>query len=610
MDVETLLRYTEVSLTDNVPCIRHAAMPFSQIKDHVALQRGSLNELDVYELLHVLFDDYDDEFTVGLSHQQQEEFQARIRKDRLSRYLSELIWRCHGERIKAASKINAATSAIMQLTANNIHAACDALTAEKNFHLTLLVAQMGQADSASQQDISDQISAWRDQNVISEMSEDIRALYGILSGSTTIVQGKHHVPVEDRASTFAISERFELDWIQAFALSLWYGKQKNEDIHMVVADFQDKLNSGLESARPVASNRYEDPLWVVLKIFTSDSGSKGRTSVTADEVEKPILPQALSALSQSWDSQKTSRLHQAMAVTLPSISIDQEKADDLAMSMAFEQSARGNITAAIYALLHLGDAFKRAHQIKDLLNRHAASLPSPPPGDKNQAQSQSSGLWTALTSSLQIPPSWIYHSKALHARSCNESLAELHYLILASEFALAHECLLRRVAPHLVIDEDWETLKDVLTRFGDDAAQSVDVAVAGTGGTEWKDGGQVYADFVELMVLMDPSTFGRRGSGQDANDKRKNKVAVLSRLQGALTGLNARFKATTSGWGAGVMESNKDRERLEERVALCEMGKAVARVIELENDVGVGQKVSLINPTLVLFTPFRKACCR
>ena len=595
MDVNFLLKDAKVSVKDNIPSIKHDAVPFSQVKALLAHRQSSTEELDIYELLHVLFDDYEDEFTSGLSRQQQQENQPRIRRDRLSKFLAELVWQRHGDRIKASPKINAASAAVLQLTAKDIHAACDALMQEKNFHLTLLVAQIEQADSSFQNDIAAQISAWREQNILSEMSEDIRALYEILSGNTSIAQGKQNVPVEHRATTFAISGKYELDWVQAFALCLWYGKHKNEDVAEVVADFQDKLGSNLESATPVRSDGHVDPLWVVLKLFASGSAMKGKGRTTAVKVEKPVVPQALSALSQAWDSKRTFHLHHAITATISGVSTDQEKANDLAMALAFEHSARGNITGAAFALLHLADPAKRAQQLEKLLNHHADALPAP-----SSSNSQSSPLWTALTTALHIPTAWIYHAKALYARSCNEALAEFHYLIAAKDCAQAHACLLRRIAPRLVIDEDWEGLRDVLAQFGEDPAQKVDAAISALSGQdngpEWKNGGQVYADFAELMTLMDQSTSGGRGSGQDANEVRKQKTAFLERLQSSLTSWNARFKAADSSSGSQGRDLNKDRDKLEERVAFCEMGKAVAGVIELDSEDGLGDKVRHLFP--------------
>ncbi|KIW90195.1 uncharacterized protein Z519_08838 [Cladophialophora bantiana CBS 173.52] len=599
----SMLTDAQVLLAENVPWIKHEAVAFSQIRDHLVQHRIAAGELDIYELLHVLFDDYEDEFTLGLNRQQQQEFQSRIRRDRLSKYLSELVWRRYGDRIKDSSKLNGATAAIMQLTANSIHAACDSLMQEKDFNLALLVAQIGQADSAFQEDIADQISAWRGQRVISEMSEEIRALYEILSGNTNIVQGWQNVPVEDRASTFAISEKFGLDWIQAFALCFWYGKHKNGEIHEVVADFQEKLNSKLESATPFCGeNEYEDPLWVVLKIFAGNSGTnKGKAgsraaASVASQIEKPVLPQALSALSQPWNSETTFRLHHAIVATIPGISIDQNRSDDLALSLAFEYSARRDTVGAVYALLHLSDPAQRVDQIRHLLDRHGATLPSPPRPD-GAAATQGSSLWAAFTTSLCIPAPWIHQSKALHARSCNNHLAELNYLLAASDFRSAHDCFLRRVAPRLVIDEDWETLREVLGWFGDEAEQTVDTAMASGGdenlGTQWRTGGQVYADFVELM--MDLSTPTRRGSADgSAETKRRAKKGLLLRLQGSLTELNAQSQVMSSATGSGFSDLNKDREKLEERVALCEMGRMVARGLELESE-GVSEKKHILD---------------
>lgn len=583
MDLKSLLTETQVTVVDEVPFISHVAVPFSQTKDQLTQQRGTtIEELDIYELLHVLFDTFSDEFTHGLSKQQVQDYQSQIRKDRLSKFLSTLTHRRHGSRIQTASKANAATAAVLHLTVKNVHAACDALMTEKDFHLSLLVAQIETADSAFQDDIAIQIEAWRSQGIISEISNDIRALYEILAGNTTVAQGKSNVAVEDRASTFAISEKYELDWVQAFSLCLWYGKHKDGEIGDVVSDFQEKVSTGVESASPVEENGDEDPLWVVLKLFAS-SNTKVKGNKAGARVVKPVLPQSLSALSRPWDCSQVFRLYHAIVATLPETSIDHATADDVAMALAFEHSTRGNIAAAIYALLHLRDAEKRKHEIRDLLTKHAANLASPP--EPNQPPTP---LWTALTTSLHIPAPWIWSAQALHARSFNKPLAELRYLVHATDFASAHECLIRRVAPRLVIDEDWETLHRVLAGFGTDAQEKVDgaIAVASAGGTEWKDGGGVYADFVDLVALIDSSASGavRRassGSGGNAASDVDRKKALLTRLRTALTALNSQYKTA----GGVVADIGKDREKLEERVALCEMGKAVAMALEREEEM-------------------------
>ncbi|KIX06324.1 uncharacterized protein Z518_04299 [Rhinocladiella mackenziei CBS 650.93] len=576
-DTQSLLGNAQVVLVDETPLVKHIAVPFSKIKDQLVQRQAGTDELDLYELAHVLFDEYEDEFTLGLNRQQKHDFEGRIRKDRLSKFLASLVWRRHGNQIKAGERPGGATAAILQLTAKNVKAACDALMQEKDFHLMMLVAQIEQADDAFQEDMANQLDAWREQGVISEMTEEIRVLYEILAGNTNICQGKSNAPIEDRATTFAISEKFEFDWIQAFCLCLWYGRQKNADIYEVVKDFQEKLTSNQESASPISADGNEDPLWTMLELFASNAKGKGAG------VEKPVFPQALTALSQAWDCQKVFRLHHAVAAAVPGVVIDQHKADDLAMCLAFEYSARGNIVGSIYAILHVGNSTNRMRLIKDLLAKHAAALPSPPESDQSTSETQtqaSSQLWTAMTTSFKLPSSWIFQAKALLARSSNSSLTEFNYLILANAFTEAHDCLLRRVAPRLVIDEDWDTLKTVLAKFGENIQEKVDAG----DGTEWKAGGGIYSDFVSLMAFMDSSTGRARSSNAEMVAMRKT---LLQRLQSALTSLNSKF--------TNVGGLHKDKEKLEERVALCEMGRAVARMLELDNENGIGHKKPLLD---------------
>ncbi|KAL2425083.1 Nucleoporin [Exophiala dermatitidis] len=576
LDLESLLVDTQITIKDQAPFATHTAVPFSRIKDQLVRQRGSGAELDIYEVAHVLFDDYEDEFTAGLGRQQQQEFMGRIRKARLSKYLSSLVWSRHAEQIKSAETQRGATAAILHLTAKNVKAACDALLQEKDFHLMMLVSQIEQADDTFQDDMANQLMAWRKQGILSEMTEEIRALYEVLSGNTSFSQGVPDGPVESRATTFAISERFDLDWIQAFCLCLWYGRWKNGDIRDAVREFQKKLDTGEEAASPEAANGDEDPLWVLLKLYACTA--QFNNARTRSGIEVPVFPEAFSSLSGPWDCYKTFRLHHALAAAIPDIvTIDQAKADELATSLAFERSARGDVLGAIWALLHITDSTTRQSFIIDLLARHAAALPDPPSSsDVTEQQQSTNSLWRGLVTSLKVPGSWICRAKALYARSSNTSLEELNLLIAAEDFAEAHECLLRRVAPRLVIDEDWETLRNILAKFGQDPEAKIDSA-------EWQAGGAVYADFVSLMGIM-----GFGSTGNTVN--RKN---LLQRLQTALTGLKNASNTN------GSLSAAQNREKLEERVALCEMARVVARALEMDLDEdrrsSVGDKKSILD---------------
>ena len=570
MDLDSLLAHAQVIKRDGIPFVEHTAVPFSQAKNRLSQQHANQTELDIYELAHVLFDDYSDEFSIGLSRQQQQEYAGNIRKDRLSKFLSTLIWRRHGDHIRASEKLNGPTAAVLYLTAKNVKAACDALMKEKDFHLTLLVSQIGSGDDMVQGDIKDQLTAWREQGVISEMSEEIRALYEIIAGNTGVCQGKQNVPVENRASTFSISEKFDLDWIQAFALSLWYGRQKSHGIQDTVKAFQEKLTSQEESASPLDARGNEDPLWVLLKLFATQARGN------VDGLANPVFPQALSTLATRWNSQSVFCLHHAVVSTAPGVAVDDNKAEELAVALAFEFGARGNVVGATYALLHITDPFIRAQYIKDMLNAHAAVL-NDPPKDDAAAQSQQD-LFGVLEQTLSIPTTWLYAAKALHARSANDSVAELSYQILAKDFSSAHETLLRRVAPRLVIDEDWTELSSILKQFGSSPEEHI-------GAVAWSEGGGVYEAFVVLMGLKES---GKTHSNQAVKAECD---ALLRHLQKALAILNA--KETNLG------PLGKDKEKLEERVALREMGRAVAAILNHESE---GRERSLLEKVCATYS--------
>lgn len=532
----------------------------------------------MYQLAHILFDDYEDQFSIGLTAQQRKHFANRIRKDRLTDYWDVLVGRRHYKDITAAERRSPEEAALWYLTVHDITGACNCLMQAKDYHLATLVAQIDQADRGFQQDIAIQIEAWREQSIISELSEPIRALYEVLAGNTTISKGKNSGPPEDRASTFSISERFQFDWMQAFALCLWYGENKNGSIEDAVREFAEKLRLKEESAYPYPDEYVqtqhkgveqfkdtkgvqESPLWVLLKLCAARPGSGQKP---------PMLPQALAPLTSPFNARVAFQLHHSLAAGISYIRVDKARADQLATDLAFQLSAAGFHVGAAYALMHLSDSSHREVALKDLLARHAAYLPEmvlssdkgvPIDATSNSATAQ----WYILTLDLKIPAQWICEAKAQFARSQNESIDELNYLVAAELWSQAHTCLCRRVAPRAVIDEDWFLLAEVLNKFGDKPEERL--------ADSWSAGGGIYADFVRLVAAS-------KGKGK-LNKTDENITGLVKRLQLALIEMGQRFKKRGSDLTTG------GSDELEERVACKEMGRLVAEAIGKEPNVQV-----------------------
>lgn len=543
-DLGSALSSSEITLEKCVPSVRHGATPFSGMVS----SRNDRLVAEVYDLAHVLFDHYEDEFTHGLSGPLQKTFMHRIRKDRLTQFIANRVALSSLD----AEPNNLARHAVLRLTAHDVSGACELLKKGKNYRIMLLVAQLDGADQTFMDDVKHQIDAWRAQKSLSEFDLDIRALYEICAGQVSISQGREgrSVPVEDRAETFNISTRYDLEWLQAFALGLFYGKQEKSNdegiarIEDAVREYQGRCDRGEEPTKPAEN----DVLWSLLKLYAADK---------TEAIEVAPFPAALEGLAKPWDHTDLFTFYHVIKANL-AITTDTNIADDLAETLASEFSAHGDIASAIYALLHISNPSARQTQIQDLLDRFAACLP----GSDTATSDAGIQLWQRLTMDLKIPQSWIYMSKARFAASRanngGDNISELRYLVAAEAWEEAHECLLKRVAPSFVVDEDWYGLLDMCGLFSDEPARRVQ---------GWYDGGDVYLSFGQLMTGMIAKTDG----------------STIASLRKRLVTMGKPAKELKE---QKVPLGRRSRHELEEHVAVREMANALARLVGQGGIVG------------------------
>lgn len=574
-----------VKVTNGVPAASTKKLPFIKYVEHLrekSAVEGVPLDARIFHVTRILFDDYEDQFSLGLTRDQKHQYHHRIVKDRFTSTWKKLIQEQLMLDRKGPHRLE--ELAIDCLAANDVKGACAALLKGRNFHLATLVSQLEKADGEFKKSIGNQIETWKSQNVISEMTDAIRALYAICAGNTTICDGKPNAPPEDRASTFGISERFELSWMQAFGLYLWYGINEDDPIDTAIAKFASKLASGEESAFPSADfstthisshSDLESPYWVLLKLYMSTTSPQTFTDSSSSS-SKVTLPQALSSLSSPFNSRFIFQFHHALAAHLQPnshLSIDHARAAQLATDFSFQLSAAGYYVGAIFPLLFLREAEEREHAIKTLLTDFAASLPAPQDGDaeslnENEKEKED---WRLLTTVLKIPPSWIYEAKALYARACHDSVAELSCLLSGGHWRAAHECLARRVAPRAVIDDAYESVATALERFGKELRAHADEECP------WGSGGGMFGDYI---ALLSPGTSVGTDTATAATtrDKDKDAGARLRRLTSALLEAGRlRFKGVKNQRpDGGLVAGGGGIEELEERVAIKEMSRRVA----------------------------------
>lgn len=545
--LDTQRHLSVIDRVDGIPFARLSKPDFQKFTELPVQSGQSIEEVLLWRLANILFnDDIEDEISAGVPPQLRSKFAHRIKKDRLSNLWQNVIRQKHARDLE---NINSPEErAIHLLCSHRIEEACKVLNQSRNLHLATLVAQIGR-DNTMKSDMVNQIEVWQQNNVYSEMTEPIRALYELLAGNALRSEGKLGGALEDRASTFTFTERFDLDWFQAFGLRLWYGITEDEPIEAAVSKFLEDITKGQEAAFPHPPHREnergvlqagrdtvgrESPLWVLLKLYSSIAG--GNSSIIPPlEFPASLLPESVSI--DPLCNRQSFQLHQMLAATIgqnDSFKINTDRVDQLVWDFASELNSAERFYEALFVLLHLSRPVDRERAIKETLAHFGPQIPEPlnPDGTPDI-------FWHYLTVDLQIPEAWIWVAKALNAHDIGDAAGEVACLIYGKHWNDAHATFCRIVGPTAVIERDYTTLEHLVSGFGETPERRV---------RGWASGGGIYDDFLHLATA--------KGGKRDHHR--------LDRLVNALVAMEEKISN-----GSGV-------EGLEERVAFKEMSYAVA----------------------------------
>ncbi|THZ60174.1 hypothetical protein D6C86_05164 [Aureobasidium pullulans] len=523
------------------------------------------HERAVWRLASILFDPIDTgcaDLVKNIPAARVAELESRIRRDALSSFWAQLV---HTEAAQHAKDVGTAEEkAIAFLSGNGIEDACAALLEGRDFRLATIVAQLP-GNSQSKDMMSRQIESWRSQNMVSEMTEPVRALYELIAGNTCVSEGKTGA-AEDRATAFGISQRFGLDWRRSFGLRLWFSSA-NESLADAVQLYVDDIAAGKETVRPVPyfteqslaaswndveAQDKEDTLLSLLKLYSRQPSS------SAAEV-RTLVSNLLSPASVSG-SPLNARLAWQLATLLRKKGIltpadlSDATMDQLSLTLSTQLETANELVFAVNVLLHLTNESARERHIRDLLYRRASAL---------YDASTPDSLPTVLTQDFGLPEQWLWHARALYARSMlDDHNAEVTYLLRAGDSAQAHAVLCRSVGPAAIVERDYDSLRELLGLFYDMfPAGSIE---------SWRIGGQVYFDYIHLLDLVH----------RDDDASRASKKELLDRLTIALP---------------GVLEGRAGKVDLEERVAVGEMAGLVKAEVEKIGREEKGVDRALIN---------------
>jgi nuclear pore complex protein Nup98-Nup96 len=510
---------TTYDLSSAFPLAQAPAVAFFSICNHAAASENA--ETLIWHLCSILFDELEHavigEYTNGVPHDRLDEFGDLLRLDTLKEFWHRLVESHAQDGLKRARSPE--EKAVYYLTQNDITNACETLIAAKDFKLAAMVAQLP-GSQRSRNMMREQITAWKNRNDWSEMSEPIRAIYSILAGEVCVVQGKIDTP-ENRVSEFSFSKRFALSWQQGFALRLFYGGHPS--IRAVINDYTSDLDGGHETKKPVTTwtdgKESNDVLFEILTLAQDQSS----------RVFDPLTVSG-SALNSRLAWQLTTLLNAHDICSTP-----QERLDKLTYDFATELENAGDLVTSVWALLHIGDTTDtgaRQKAVSAVLSRKGGAISEPKADD--------GGTFQELAQRLHIPVPLIWTAKALYAKAgLHNSALELEWLINAGNVDTAHEILCTTLGPQAVIEQDYDILSHSLQLFPRRLPDG------------WQRGGQVYLDFVRLIN-------GRARQRLNVDDE-----AAMKRLRR----------------GLAEMEEEAAKFSQVERVAIYEMGKVLDDVV-------------------------------
>jgi nuclear pore complex protein Nup98-Nup96 len=528
--------FTGLTIQDGVPrATTSDDFFFAQFAEEVPVDTlAGRQEKHAWELATILFDRID--IPSGVATDKVGEFELRDRKEQLSSFWKKLV---HADATAAAS--NATTleeKALHYLSGGMTEEACFALLEGQNFRLATLVPQIG-GDNTFREFIATQLADWQKLNVLSEFSDEIRAIYELLAGNTSLCSGSNGPGMENKFSEFNISSRFNFDWRRSFGLRLWYGIKSTDDLKEAVQQLVEDLSTGAELINPApwfvekkldmgwtdpSPDSREDILWALLKLHSDQ---------LSEDLETALAPENISGnpMNTRLSFQFVNLFR---ALELGGVDESSATADALAFTYASGLATSVSnkphvIHTTIWVLMHISDPQVREQTIRALLDQHAPLL-EPPTGQ----------LYKDLIE-LRVPPRWVHLSKALYAHAVTrDTVAEAQSLIEAGEWKQAHELVCKVIGPAAVIEQDSDQLRELLGALVEQKEGNR---------LEWNRGAGMFYDYIEMKDL-------ERQRGQRWKE-------LVMRLSKALEGV----------MGAGL----RGRD-LTERAALQMMGADVAKL--------------------------------
>jgi len=178
-----------------------------------------------------------------------------------------------------------------------------------------------------------------------------------------------------------------------------------------------------------------------------------------------------------------------------------------------------------------------------------------------------------LIDELEIPKLWVYEAKAIKARYQMDKELEVKNLINCEQYSIAHELVVKYIAPSFILKEKYEELEKILKIL-----KPINLP-------NWKENGDVYLNYVELKKSYDDVKKYFFKSDEDANIFNSSGERNLKDLSEQFSKLCENLK----GWIPRNMESEYKNNEI---ICITEMSTTVSSCLTTLKTILSESKVS------------------
>mgnify|MGYP001153649098 CR=1 FL=1 len=291
-----------------------------------------------------------------------------------------------------------------------------------------------------------------------------------------------------------------LDWLRSLSACLWFGVHIDRPVSAAV-ELYDRLSDSYPAwyLSPKNGKDVHDLRYRIIQLY-------------ANPQKQPLasMLDPLSATDSSLDYRVPWLLHEILFAKYGNTLLEPAAADTLHIHFAMQLEIVGRPWLAVFVLLHLSEESRRQKAVVELLSRHVPHI------DFEQVETNADCQF--LLSRLHVPRVWLCAALAIRARSENDLLNTVRYLMGARRFHEAHQVLLHdavakgergqmaALAPSLLLSgtrENRVLLKELLQSLQDamygNSMEEYGADGAGESSQDWEFGGKVILSYIHLL---------------------------------------------------------------------------------------------------------------